>query len=966
VAKQPYSLSGLSSLKVHELSGIGHDGGDSMSEDKIDTTRSLPPKSAPPQHIGPFRILDLLGSGGMGDVYLAEQTEPIKRRVAIKVIKVGMDSKEVIARFESERQALAMMNHPNVAKIYDAGTTENGRPYFVMEHVEGMPITDYCDRHILDLKSRLELFIPVCQAIHHAHQKAIIHRDIKPSNILITLQDGKPVPKVIDFGVAKALQQRLTERTLFTEQGRLIGTPAYMSPEQAEMTGLNVDTTSDVYSLGVLLYELLVGELPFDDRELREAGIAEIHRIIRDVDPPKPSTKISGLGDRASEHAAKRNLVPSTWVKQIHGELDWITMRAMEKDRSRRYQSASAIGEDVERYLRNDAILAGPPTTTYRVRKFVTRNKALVAFILIISILFIGFGIAMSFMRGLAVDAREIAQARAKELELVTDYQSSMLREIDAEVMGRDMISELRDQVITSLVTDNTPPDEVSSAIAELDKAISRVNSTDLALGVVDKQLLSRAVETIEKKFSDQPLVMASLQNTVAGTYQELGLYTQAIPLCRAALELRQRVLGDTHLETLKTEIDLGSLLVDSGDLEEAEIHYLKTIDNCRKLLGEDHIETLRAINGMGSLLHQQGKLDKALCYCDEALEGYRRVLGDNHLSTLYSFNAMGSLLISMGKNEEALMYYRKAMDGFRRELGAENTDTMLLIGNVGTSLIAAGKYEEANVYCREAMNGFRHVLGNDHSRTLTQAGNMGYLLHRMGELDSALVYYREALAGFRRVWGENHEKTLTTIGNIGVLLYMMDRRDEALIYYKEALEGSRRALGDDHPQTLRAIANMGFILESMGKFNEAIVYYREALERRRRVLGDEHPATLVTIGNMGSVLLELGSPGDALTLLAQAENAVRHTCKDGNANRLSSYLTILGRAQIAMNMYDVAQSNLLEANSILQGLQVPMLNERKMAISYLVELYQSWNAAEPGRGFDIQAKDWQAKLDEL
>ena len=313
-----------------------------------ESTLSHFPDSGPtPERIGPYRIREILGEGGMGTVYLAEQTEPVKRRVALKIIKLGMDTREVIARFESERQALALMNHPNVAGVLDAGATEQGRPYFVMEYVPGEPITAYCDKHQLSLPERLNLFMQVCRAIQHAHQKGIIHRDIKPSNVLVMYLDGKPVPKVIDFGVAKATNQRLTEKTVFTEQGLLIGTPAYMSPEQAEMTTLDIDTRTDVYSLGVLLYELLTGTLPFDPKSLRAAGFAAMQRIIREVEPSKPSTKLSNLlagDDQSGSHAPeKRRLDARTLVRRLRGDLDWITMKALEKGCTRRYVSGPAL-----------------------------------------------------------------------------------------------------------------------------------------------------------------------------------------------------------------------------------------------------------------------------------------------------------------------------------------------------------------------------------------------------------------------------------------------------------------------------------------------------------------------------------------------------------------------------------------------------------------------------------------------
>jgi eukaryotic-like serine/threonine-protein kinase len=389
--------------------------------------------------IGPYKVLEQIGAGGMGVVYMADQQAPIRRRVALKIIKPGMDTDQVIARFEAERQALALMDHPNIAKVLDAGTTDSGRPYFVMELVRGIPITEYCDQNCLSVPERLDLFVQICHAAQHAHQKGIIHRDIKPSNVLVTLHDGRPVPKVIDFGVAKATSQQLTEKTLFTSFSQMIGTPLYMSPEQAKMTGLDVDTRSDIYSLGVLLYELLTGTTPFDENRIRTAAYDEIRRIIREEEPPLPSTRISTLGQSRTTVAAHRHVDADRLRQLVRGDLDWIVMKALEKDRRRRYETADGLANDIVRYLGDQPVDACPPSAMYRFRKFARRNRMVLTTAGLVSVALV-LGTLLSTWQAIrATRAEHLAAARlAAECVAHNDAEAARASEAAQRKMARD------------------------------------------------------------------------------------------------------------------------------------------------------------------------------------------------------------------------------------------------------------------------------------------------------------------------------------------------------------------------------------------------------------------------------------------------------------------------------------------------------------------------------------------------
>jgi non-specific serine/threonine protein kinase/serine/threonine-protein kinase len=784
-----------------------------------------------PQQFGPYRLLEKLGEGGMGEVWLAEQTEPVNRRVALKVIKQGMDTKQVVARFEAERQALAMMDHPAVAKVFDVGATPEGRPYFAMEHVHGVPITEFCDRHKLSNRERLELFIRVCEGVQHAHQKAIIHRDLKPTNVLVATQDGKRLPKIIDFGVAKATAQRLTERTVYTELGVLIGTPEYMSPEQAEMTGEDVDTRTDVYSLGVILYELLVGALPFDPKELRSGGYEGIRRKIREEEPHKPSTRLSTLGDRSTESAKLRRVDLPTLQRQLKGDLDWITMKALEKDRSRRYGSPMELAADVQRHLKHEPVLAGPPSAAYRARKYVRRHRFGVSVAGLAVLALIGFAVTMGVMARRIALEREQVEAAKNDLERVVDFQASMLSDLDVEQVGQRLVADQRTRVTEVFRERGETEEQIEARLAALDESLGSVNATNVALRLLDEEILDLAGSTIDEQFEEQPLVAATLRQEIAITYRELDLYERAQPYQELALATRRRLLGDDHPDTLTSTHMMGWLLEFHGRQAEAEPYLREALEGRRHVLGDDHPDTLESIANMGYLLHQQGRIVEAEPYYREGLEGRRRALGDDHRSTLWSVGLMGDLLLDQGR------------------------------------------LEEAEPYCREALEGGLRTLGDEHLQTVESITRMGYLLQQQGRLVEAEPYYREALESWRRVHGDYHPNTSTYLNNMGILLKAQGKLEEAESYLREALDASRRVRGDDYPGTLVTVINMGALLLDQGKFEEAEVLLAPAIEAARRVLPREHVLTGGLALYRGSAMVALGRYAEAEVELLEAHD---------------------------------------------------------------------------------------------
>ena len=578
-----------------------------MNTEKIDPESTSPGDGSQDRLLGNYRLLQRLGEGGMGEVWQAEQLQPVQRQVALKLIKRGMDSEQVLARFETERQALALMDHPAIAKVFDAGTTERGRPFFVMELVQGVPITTYCDRHRKSVRERLELFVEVCEGIRHAHQKAVIHRDIKPSNILITDSEGRAAPKIIDFGVAKATAKRLTERTLFTELGELVGTPEYMSPEQAELTGENVDIRTDVYSLGMVLYELLAGALPLDSKELRKSGLIELQRIIREEDPPRPSTRVSHMGDRSAATAGSRRTTVPDLVRSLKGDLDWIVILCLEKDRSRRYDSPHEIAADIRRHLADEPVLASPPSLSYRTTKFVRRHLVAVvsAAVLVVGLIVGTVGATVGLMR--ARKAEENARLEARSSETVTTVLTGMLAGLDPEAAGELLARDVRERVEAHWREQGKTEEEIAALLAGLDRAMEGVNVTGTGLRFLDEMILSRSRGPIEENLSEHPQIAARLEHTVGRTYGILGLTEKSEPHLLRALELRERALGSDHPDTLGTMNSLAVLYWVQGRYDEAEPLFVATIEASQRVLGHDHPSTLASMHNLATLYNNRG-----------------------------------------------------------------------------------------------------------------------------------------------------------------------------------------------------------------------------------------------------------------------------------------------------------------------------------------------------------------------
>jgi serine/threonine protein kinase len=878
---------------------------------------------------GKYKLVEEIGAGGMGSVYLAQQTEAVRRAVAVKVIKAGMDSRAVLARFEAERQALALMDHPNIAKVLDAGTTEGGRPFFVMELVKGVPITEFCDARQLTPRERLELFVPVCEAIQHAHQKGIIHRDLKPSNVLVALYDDRAVPKVIDFGVAKAAGQPLTDQTLLTGFGAVVGTPEYMSPEQASLNNLDIDTRSDVYALGVLLYELLTGSTPVDRKRLGQAALLEVLRVVREVEAPRPSARLSTLDTRASV-AANRGTEPAQLSRLLRGELDWVVLKALEKDRTRRYETANGLARDIQRYLADEVVEARPPSRAYRLQKFVRRHRpqVLAAGLVLLALLAGMIGTTLGLVQAhRAAQAERIARNDAEQQQTLAEQAAAQERQAkgrEAQRAQGEQKAKLeaqakRQEAERNLAFARKGNAILGSVFAGLDP--KQIVESGRPLQDVLRQNLSRAVKELEGSAIGEPLEVAQMQNTLGLSLLGLGEAGLAVEVFQKALGTRKAQLGPDHPDTLQLMNDLALAYKACGQLAKAVPLYEEALQKAKVKLGPDHPDTLTCMDNLAGAYQASGQLTRALPLLEEALEKTKVKLGPDHPHTLTTMSNLATAYQASGQLARAVPLYEQTMERLKAKLGPDHPDTLTSMNNLAGAYQASGQLAKAVPLYEETLQKQKAKLGPNHPHTLLSMNNLAMAYQESGQLAEAVPLQEDTLEKTKVKLGLDHPLTLVSMNNLAMAYQASGQLAKAVSLFEETLEKRKAKLEPDHPDTLLSMHNLAWAYRASSQLARAVPLYEEALEKMKAKLGPDHPYTLACMNNLGKAYAEARQGAKAATTLVAFVDASRKRAPK-DSPQFAGLLALLSLDLLGCGQHAAAEPLLRECLAIREKTQ--------------------------------------------
>jgi len=788
-----------------------------------------------PDFVGPYRVLRTLGQGGFGTVYLCQQETPITRRIAVKVLRPGMDTRSILRRFEEERILLSKMDHPGIARVLDAGKTANGQPYIAMEYIEGVMVTTYCNNKQLKLHSRLAVFAQVCQAIQHAHQKGVIHRDIKPGNVLVTDVDGKASVKVIDFGVSKAFEDEESDDTI-TRTMQLVGTPQYMSPEQASTVSADIDTRTDVYSLGVMLYELTTGLPPFDPQRLKSASVGQLEQMIRDIDPQRPSSRVAKL-DRTHSHRISTQQGTSIGhiVRDLKGEIDWIILKSMEKDRDRRYPTAYALYEDVNRVLRGDVVRARPPSKVYTVRKFVSRNRA--------STLVVG----LTFLSLITLTGLSLRYAQR--------------------------INHANEQIESTLNTQEQVLAFTEQMLGGIDPAVARGQDTALF-----KMILESASEKVNEELSESAEVEVRVRILIGNLYRSIGMYNEAKEQFTHAAFIGDSQMGSAHWQSILARTGLGTVLVDLSEYEQAESIFEKALDDARASLGEKHPDTFIIQSDLAGVYNYLGKTQQAVEAGESLLITRTEVLGSDHNDTMNTRNSLALALKGLGKFDRSKSLFEVVLAYQMEHLGEDHPITLKTRTNLALVYHELELYDQSVEMNTVILEQKIHVLGDQHPSVLVSMVNLAVSLEEAGQDLKSSTLLTDALEKSINTLGEEHQYSLIIRNNLAKNYYRNKDYEQAYEMARISSEGLSQSLGDQHPMTLQGKGNLAEILLDMGSPEEALLIATSIYSSASELFDPTDRRLGMFVERIGKCYRALGNESEAYDYFTRASQLYMST----------------------------------------------------------------------------------------